>query len=80
MRSCDLISGLERIQRASSQLREKWLQTRTQWRDQAAHDFEKNFLQELAPQITLVMAAVHEFADVLEKADKALADPDRQET
>ena len=76
MEACDLVSGLGRVQRTSAQLKEKWLATRTHWRDQAARDFEKNFLQELAPQISLVVGAVDEFAELMERAEKALADPD----
>lgn len=76
MESCDLVSGLGRVQRTSAQLKERWLAARTHWRDQSARDFEQNFLQELAPQISLVVGAVYEFAELMERAEKALADPD----
>ena len=78
MKCCDLISGLGRLQRSSSRLREKWLETKTHWNDQASRDLEKNFLQGLAPQITLVVAAIHEYAELLEKVEKELDDPDQQ--
>lgn len=77
MKSCDLISGVGRMKRSTSLLKEKWLQTQAHWKDRASQDFQKNFLQDLGPQITLVVAAVQEFAELLEKAEKDLIDPDR---
>ncbi|MCL4205698.1 MAG: hypothetical protein KJ000_24715 [Pirellulaceae bacterium] len=77
MKSCDLLTGLGRLQRSTSQLKEKWLETKTHWNDQASRDFEKDFLQGLAPQITLAVAAIHQYAELLEQVEKDLADPDR---
>ncbi len=75
MRNFDLISGIGRLKRSSAQLKERWLTTRDHWDDQASRDFEKNFLQMLAPQLTLVMAALHQFHDVMQQASKDLEDP-----
>jgi hypothetical protein len=75
MRNFDLISGIGRLKRSSAQLKEKWLNVRDHWDDQASRDFEKEFLQMLAPQLTLVMAALHEFHDVMQQAGKELEDP-----
>ena len=78
MRSCDLLTGLGRLKRSTSRLREQWLETKTHWNDQASRDFEKNFLQGLAPQITLAVAAIHEYAELMEQVEKELEDPDRE--
>jgi hypothetical protein len=78
VRHCDLVTGLGRIQRAAADLKEQWLESRVQWDDKARRDFERNHLQTLAPQITLVAAAVHEMAEILERAEKELEDPQKQ--
>ena len=75
MKHCDLITGMARIQRGFSRLKERWLETKTHWTDQASRDFEKNHLQPLPSQITMVVAAVHELAELLEQAEKELEDP-----
>jgi len=74
MRHCDLITGMGRIQRGFSRLKERWLETKTHWNDKASRDFEKNHLQQLPSQISMVVAAVHELAEVLEQAEKELED------
>jgi hypothetical protein len=78
MRSCDLLTGLGRLKRSAARLKEQWLETKTHWNDQASRDFEKNFLQGLAPQITLAVAAIHEYAELMEQVEKELEDPDRE--
>ena len=75
MRHCDLITGMGRIQRGFSRLKEKWVEAKTHWNDKASRDFEKNHLQQIPSQITMVVAAVHELAEVLEQAEKELEDP-----
>jgi uncharacterized protein YukE len=74
MRHCDLSTGTGRIQRAASKLKDQWLDVKSQWGDQARRDFEKNYLQHLAPQITLALAAVHELTEVLQQVEKELED------
>jgi hypothetical protein len=80
MKHCDLITGMGRIQRAAAELKEKWLDTQTHWDDRARRDFEKNHLRTLPSQITMVVAAVHELAEVLEQAEKDLEDPQTLES
>ena len=80
MKHCDLITGMGRIQRAAAQLKEKWLDTRSHWDDRARRDFEKKHLQSLPSEITMVVAAVHELAEVLEQAEKELEDPQTLES
>ena len=74
MKHCDLLTGKGRLQRAAAQLKEKWLDTNSHWDDKARRDFERNHLQPLPSQITMVVAAIHELAEVLEKAEKELED------
>lgn len=77
MKSCDLVTGLGRMKRSTAKLKEQWLELKIHWNDKASQDFEKKFLQTLAPQITLAAAAVHELRDVIEQAEKDLEDDQR---
>lgn len=79
MRHCDLATGTSRIQRAASKLKDRWNDAKEHWNDQARYDFEKNYLQQLAPQITLTLAAIHELTEVLQKAEKDLEDEQRED-
>ncbi len=80
MKHCDLVTGMGRVQRAAAELKEKWLDTRSFWDDRARRDFEKNHLQPLPSQITMVVAAIHELAEVLEQAEQELEDPQTPES
>jgi hypothetical protein len=60
------------MQRSTAKLKERWLELKAHWNDKASQDFEKNFLQTLPPQIILAAAAVHEFREVIEQAEKDL--------
>jgi hypothetical protein len=74
MRHCDLATGLGRLNRAAAKLKERWQETKSHWNDKASRDFEKNFLQQLPPQLNLAVAAVHELADLLAEAERELED------
>jgi uncharacterized protein YukE len=74
MKCCDLNSAFGRIRRATAKLKERWQDVHAHWDDKASQEFEKNFLQALAPQITLAAAAVHQLREVLDQAEKELED------
>lgn len=74
MRVCDLHTGSIRLGRAAKDLREQWTDTIEYWNDANRHDFERNHLQEIAPQITLMVAAINRLSEVLEKAERELTD------
>jgi hypothetical protein len=71
------VTGLGRIQRAAAQLKEKWLATGAHWDDRRRRDFERDHLQALPPQITLVVAAVHELAELWEQVERELEDQEQ---
>jgi len=74
MKVCDLTGAFNRIRRATAKLRENWRDVTEHWDDKASQEFEKNFLEELTPQITLAAAAVHQLREVLDQAEKELED------
>ena len=77
MNVCDLTTGVGRIKRAAALLKEKWLETKEHWDDQARADFEEAFMNEIPTQVTLNIAAIYNYAKVLDQAEKECADPDR---
>jgi uncharacterized protein YukE len=79
MKHCDLATGTGRIQRAAAKLKDRWQDTQAHWNDQARRDFEKNYLQPLAPQITLALAAIHELSEILKQAERDLEDEQRED-
>lgn len=74
MKCCDLNDAFGRIRRSTARLKETWRDVHEHWNDKASQEFEKNFLQTLTPQITLVAAAVHQLREVLDQAEKELED------
>lgn len=79
MRICDLSTGSGRLLRATTHLKETWAATKEHWNDAARNEFQEKHLEELAPLLTLTMAAVNRFSESVEKAEKELIDSDREE-
>lgn len=74
MRCCDLQSGTIRMTRAAKELREQWNATSEHWKDKNRDDFEVKYIQPLAPQITLLLAAVNSLSEVFDRAERELED------
>ena len=79
MRICDLQTGAIRLTRVAKGLHEQWSETTESWKDQNREDFDANHMQPLAPQITLMLAAIHRLNDVLTQAERELTDEERPE-
>lgn len=74
MRICDLHTGSIRLTRAAKDLREQWNETSDYWKDKNRDDFDTKYVQPLAPQISLLLAAVNSLTEVLERAERDLED------
>jgi hypothetical protein len=74
MKCCDLIGPMGRLKKSTARLKEAWLEAKEHWNDKASQEFEKNFLQPLPSQITLMVAAIHKLDDVFKAAEKDLED------
>jgi hypothetical protein len=74
MRFCDLQSGTIRLTRAAKELREQWNATSEYWKDKNRDDFDVKYIQPLAPQITLLLAAVNSLSEVFDRAERELED------
>lgn len=79
MRICDLHTGLIRLSRASKDLREQWRETCDYWNDQNRDEFDRQHIQPLGPQVTMLSAAVHRLSDVFAQAERDLLDKDQEE-
>jgi hypothetical protein len=79
MKICDLQTSVGRLQKETKRLREHWEQTRQHWQDKAASDFEEKYLAPLIPTLKLTLAAIHEFSEVIEEAEKQCGDQERGE-
>ena len=78
MKICDLTSGPGRLQKATKELHEAWMETRKHWDDQTAKEFEEKYLNPILPHIRLVLAEVNEMRDTLDKAERACSDEKQQ--
>jgi hypothetical protein len=74
MRFCDLQSGTIRLTRAAKELREQWNATSEHWKDKNRDDFDVKHIQPLAPQITLLLAAVNSLSEVFGRAEREIED------
>jgi hypothetical protein len=74
MTICNLIGGIGRLRKATSELSEKWNETRTMWHDQACEEFEKAHLAPLPGRLRMVLAAASELNELLLKAEKECQD------
>lgn len=76
----ELLSGMQRLKRATSDLQRQWTETRSQWNDQAAQEFEAKYLESMLPALRLVIAATSELDEAYRKAIAACQDPDHPQT
>ena len=60
---CDMNSGAGRLTRAARDLKDAWREVREHWNDANAGQFEKEFLQPLAPLLSQAQAAIACMAD-----------------
>ncbi|MCA9184026.1 MAG: hypothetical protein R3E01_33865 [Pirellulaceae bacterium] len=77
MRICDLQSGIGRLQKETTHLQKRWAETKLHWDDQACREFESKYLSPLIPILQSTLAAIHEMVEVVDDAQKACSDDER---
>ena len=70
----ELRASATRLQKSAHRLGQRWADASQSWQDQVSREFEEEFLWPIMPQIKLSLAAIHEMADVLEKAQRECED------
>ncbi|ADB17176.1 hypothetical protein Psta_2507 [Pirellula staleyi DSM 6068] len=68
------------LSQAFGKLNECFHEVRSHWNDAAAHDFEREHLQPIAPQLKLLMNSMQRFGDVVRQMHQELDDPARHES
>ena len=74
MKICDLHTGRIKLTRATKDLRQQWKDTKEHWHDEISRDFERDHLEPLGPQVTLMLAAINRLNEVLELAERECRD------
>ena len=63
-----------RLQRDYIEFARLWSAVKEDWQDERCQQFEKEHLSSLGPSLSRFTAALHEFSDVIRKADSQLRD------
>ena len=66
-----------RLQRDFTEFARLWSDVKQDWLDERRQRFEQQHLSTLGPSLNRFAAALHEFNDVVRKADLALKDDQR---
>ena len=67
-----------RFRREFTELARLWQETKQDWRDDRARQFEREHLSPLSPSLTRFDSQLSEFIETLRKAQLAVSDTERQ--
>ena len=70
----DLRTSIARLHRSARRLSQQWADTQQVWDDKVSREFAEEFLWPIMPQIKLSLAAIHEMAEVVERAQRECED------
>lgn len=74
MKICDLATGVGGLTHAFGELKERWLELKSHWHDDAARKFEETHLQPLPGKLRQMFAAAQRLGETLERAGNDLGD------
>jgi hypothetical protein len=75
MRICDLNSGLGQLSQAYGKLKERLVETRELWTDDAFRKFDQQRLNEIPSRLQVLAAAVNRLGEVLAAAERECGEP-----
>ncbi len=75
-----LADAENRFQRDFVDFSRLWASVKDDWRDDRCRRFEQEHLSTLGPSLNRFMASLHEFTDLVRKADRTLQDDRQAET
>jgi hypothetical protein len=75
VRICDLNSGLGQLSQAYGKLRERLVETREVWTDDAFRKFDQQRLNEIPARLQVLAAAVNRLAEILGEAERECGEP-----
>lgn len=70
MKVCDLNSGLGQLSQAYAKLKERLVDTREVWTDDAFRQFDQQRLNEIPARLQRLTAAVNAFIEVIQEAER----------
>ena len=75
----EILDGIQRLKRATSELQRHWTDTCQQWDDSSARRFESEHLEAMMPTLRLVLSTTGELNDYFRKVVAQCEDRDRIE-
>lgn len=75
MRICDLNSGLGQLSQAYGKLKQRVVETREVWSDDAFRKFDQQRLNEIPARLQVLAAAVNRLAEILSDAERECGEP-----
>ncbi len=78
LNTAPVIDAQNRFRQDFSDFARLWQETKQDWRDEKARQFEQEFLSPLAPSLTRFSVALAEFTKILRQSQTAIADTDAQ--
>lgn len=75
MKVCDLNSGLGQLSQAYAKLKERLVETREVWQDDAFRQFDQQRLGEIPARLQRLTAAVNAFIEVIQEAERECGEP-----
>lgn len=75
MRMCDLNSGLGQLSQAYGKLKERLIETRDVWTDDAFRKFDQQRLNDIPGRLQVLAAAVNRLTEVLTEAERECGEP-----
>ena len=75
MKICDLNSGLGQLSQAYAKLKDRLVETREVWTDDAFRQFDQQRLNEIPNRLQRLTAAVNAFIEVIQEAERECGEP-----
>jgi len=75
MRVCDLSSGLGQLSQAYAKLKDRLIETREVWTDDAFRQFDQQRLNEIPARLQRLTAAVNQLIEVASRAERECGEP-----
>lgn len=75
MKICDLNSGLGQLSQAYAKVKERLVESREVWTDEAFHQFDRERLNEIPNRLQRLTAAVNAFIEVIQEAERECGEP-----
>lgn len=80
MPSPNVVAGAARLKHAFQALRDRWREVEPTWDDAARRRFEDRYIAPIGPGVDAALVAIQKIGEVLDRARRDGADPDRSDS